>query len=361
MLVNIVVSRPELSMQRIVLVRALPGFGDMLCAVPALRALRAAFPQAHITLIGLPQARACVERFPQYLDNWLEFPGFPGLELEPQVERLPDFFHRMHGRRFDLALQMHGNGITSNLFTVMLGAKVTAGCFLPGQYCPDARYFLPYPEHEPEIWRLLRLVEFLGLPLQGDRLEFPLYERDWDDFSALAAHYDLKPGTYACIHPGASTHNRRWAMKHFVTVADALIKRGLRVVITGSANELPLTRTIARAMHAGQAIDLAGQTSLGSLAIVLKRAALLVCNDTGISHLAAALCVPSVVIFCGSDPARWAPLDRSLHRAVIAAGVWEQYVVPARPASTLPLSATPNTVLAQVDSLLKQEPAHAIA
>jgi ADP-heptose:LPS heptosyltransferase len=88
------------------------------------------------------------------------------------------------------------------------------------------------------------------------------------------------------------------------------------VVLTGGPEETALTRRVARAMT-GRAIDLAGRTTLGALAVLLSNARLLICGDTGISHLAAALHVPSVVVFTGSDPLRWAPLDAAIHKAVV--------------------------------------------
>jgi ADP-heptose:LPS heptosyltransferase len=299
----------------IAIVRALPGLGDLLCVTPALRALRLALPQAHVTLIGLPQARAYAERFHTYLDDFLEFPGYPGIaERPPNIRRLPAFFAAVQGR-FDLALQIHGSGGASNPFTVLLGAPVTAGFFLPGQYCPDESRFLPYPAHEPEVWRYLRLMEFLGLPLQGEALEFPLTETDWQALRTIPESQELAPGEYICIHPGATYPGRRWSARQFAVVADALASQGFRVVLTGSAAEKELVLAVSLAMER-TALDLSGRTTLGALAALLSQARLLICNDTGVSHLAAALRIPSVVIFLNSDAARWAPLNHELHRVV---------------------------------------------
>lgn len=335
--------------QKIAVVRSLPGLGDLLCSVPALRALRYALPNADITLIGLPPAKSFVERFKHYLDQWLEFPGYPGIPEVPLVpSRIASFLSEVQQQDFDLALQMHGNGSYINSFTLLLGAKQSAGFCPSRQYCLDRDRFLPYPDHEPEVWRHLRLLEFLGLPLQGDYLEFPLWQSDWEELETIAATDNRVRENYVCIHPGASDQSRRWPAQSFATVADALAAQGLRVILTGTAAETPLTEAVAQAMKF-PSLDLAGKTSLGAIAALLKNARLLICNDTGVSHLAAALQVSSVVIFFNSDPQRWAPLDRQRHRVVVKSEQSNQ-------GKDLP---SPDLVLAQAFDLLQQQFAHA--
>jgi hypothetical protein len=301
-----------LAPRRIAVFRALQ-LGDLLCAVPALRALRQALPEAAITLVGLPWASDFVRRFGRYLDGHLAFPGSPGLpEQEPDRAAWPGFVRAARGRRFDLAIQLHGDGRLSQAVVAQFGARVTAG-FTPGRGEP---WRLPYPEHGPEPLRLLALMRFLGAGSADPRLEFPLQAADRVPWAAYPAVHRLAPGGYVCLHPGARDARRRWPAACFAAVGDALAREtGLAVVLSGSAPEAPLAATVAQAMRAS-AIPAAAPVPLGALAALFADCRLLVTNDTGASHLAAALGVPSVVVFRASDPARWAPLDRTRHRVV---------------------------------------------
>jgi ADP-heptose:LPS heptosyltransferase len=306
--------------RRIAVFRALQ-VGDMLCTVPALRALRRAYPRAEITLIGLPWTRALLPRLAAYLDTILEFPGYPGLpERPPALAALPGFLAEAQARRFDLLLQMHGAGTLTNPLVACLGAARLAGFYEPGRYRPDAETFLAYPEGEHEIRRLLGLLEFLGIPPAGEFLEFPLLPEDHASPAALPDLAALPRGGYACIHPGARSRTKCWPPERFAAVADFLADAGLAIVLTGAGRETDLTRAVQQRMRA-PALDAARHgLPLGPLAALLAGARLLVSNDTGVSHLAAALGVPSVVIFSASDPARWAPLDGDHHRALHATG-----------------------------------------
>jgi ADP-heptose:LPS heptosyltransferase len=325
--------------QQVAILRALPGLGDMLCTVPALRALRAALPGASVTLIGLPWARTIVARFPMYLDDFLPFPGYPGLaEGDGDPREVVAFFVAAQERRFDLALQMHGSGGVTNPIAALLGARHTAGFYEPGHYCPDPDRFIPFLWHEPEVCHHLALLRHLGIPDDGTDLEFPIVDTDRRALAALASAEGLQPGAYACIHPGFNTPARRWSPEEFAAVADALTVRGLRVVLTGTANERGATWAVAAAMQE-RPVDLAGRTSLGALAALYADARLLICNDTGVAHLATAVGLPSVVIFATSDTTRWGPLDRDRHRVVHDATVAE--------------------VIDQADELLAREAIHA--
>jgi ADP-heptose:LPS heptosyltransferase len=301
---------------KIAVFRALQ-LGDLLCAVPALRALDGAYPDAHITLIALPWARELAQRLP-YIDEFVEFPGFPSLpERTPDLAAIPGFFSTMRERHFDLAIQLHGSGELTNPLAVLMGAKRSVGYYRAGNYCPDPQSFFEWREAEHEVLRWLRLMELVGVTPRGAQLEFPLREQDWQAVRSLHLQH------YAVIHAGSQLPSRRWPPERFAAVGDALAADGLKIVLTGTVGEQPLTREVRQRMRE-PVLDLAGRTTLGGLAAVIARARLLVCNDTGVSHIAAATKTPSVVVACGSDPKRWAPLNRNLHRVIY-------HDVPCRP------------------------------
>jgi ADP-heptose:LPS heptosyltransferase len=225
----------------------------------------------------------------------------------------------MQKRRFDLALQMQGSGLLTNALASRFGARHTAGFYTPGRYRPNLRLFTPYPTGQPEIRIFLRLMEFLGLASQGEQLEFPVTGEEQQVFEAFRSTHALETGRYICLHPGARFPVRCLPPERFAEVGDALARLGYQIVVTGTAAERELTGAVVDNMRA-PALDAAGLTNLGTLALLLSGSALLVCNDTGVSHIAAARQTPSVVLFTVSDPKRWRPLNHGLHRIIENAG-----------------------------------------
>jgi ADP-heptose:LPS heptosyltransferase len=304
------------AVRRLAAVRALPGVGDLLCAVPALRALRAAHPGALITLVGLPSARWFVPRYPGLVDDLLEVTGVPGLpECRADAGAARRFYARARRRRFDLAVQLHGSGGTTNPLTTMLAARDQVTAHLPGHWVPPGRTIL-YPAEGPEVHRLLAVTRAAGCPDQGDRVELPTTPSERARAAALVAAGPAEvPAPYACLHPGASRPANRWPAARFAAVGARLAAAGQRVVLTGTAPEAGMVAEVAAALP-GRCLDLCGRTGMGVLAAVFAGARLVVSNDTGAAHVAAAVGAPSVVVFpAEGDPQRWAPLDRTRHRA----------------------------------------------
>jgi ADP-heptose:LPS heptosyltransferase len=303
------------AIRRVLVFRALQ-LGDMLCAVPALRALRGALPQARITLAGLPWAQQFAARFRSYIDDFVVFPGHPALPEQPvRDDQVSIFYDDLRGRDFDLALQLHGSGEVSNGIAAGCGARFLAGYGDPAASDANACFFR-YPDSGPEPLRLLRLVELLGAAPAGNELEFSLTAADRAELAASGLAQGLVSGRYVCLHPGARSRAKCWPPACFAAVADRLAEEyGVAIVLTGSGKESDLTAAVAARMRQ-PALDAAAPISIGAMAALMRGARLLVCNDTGVSHIAAGLGLPSVVVFSQAELERWAPLDRTRHRCL---------------------------------------------
>lgn len=299
--------------KKIIVFRALQ-LGDMLCHIPAMRALRHAYPQAHITLAGLPWAKSLTERFSAYYDDFIWFPGYPGLPEQPiEPELFTAFLSKVQNRHFDLALQMQGNGTIVNEMMELFDAHYNAGFYLPDHYTTNINYFMPYPDEGSEIERHIKLMEFLGIQSQGTALEFPLTIDDQRDYDNLKLH--LRHKEYVCIHPGSRGSWRQWPVEHFAAMADYAVECGFEAVLTGTADETEIVNDVMSRMKQ-PALNLAGKTSLGAMGVLIKNAYALVSNCTGVSHMAAAFQTPSIVISMDGEPERWGPINKEIHRTI---------------------------------------------
>lgn len=300
------------NLNRIAIFRALQ-LGDMLCAIPAIRALRMSYPDAEITLIGLPWAASFVRRFNKFFDSFICFPGYAGLpEQEFSEAAYADFLYSIRQDPFDLLIQMQGNGTIVNPMLLTWNARQVAGFFNQHSFV-NSELFVEYPNGIPEIHRHLILMQHLGISAVGDHLEFAATADDYDEFTSMDLALPSK--SYVCIHPGSRGRWRQWPPKLFAQLADVCAAAGLSVVVTGTSSEADITKAVRENMK-HPSIDLTGATTLGSLAMLLRNARLLVSNCTGVSHMAAATQTPSVVVSMDGEPERWAPLNRELHRTI---------------------------------------------
>lgn len=298
--------------RRVVIVRA-KRIGDFLCATPAIRALRGALPHAEITLVAMPFVEDLAARSP-HLDRFVAFPGFPGMaEQFFDARKAAALFARMQAEHFDLAIQMHGSGVFSNPFTLMLGARFTAGFVREGDGPGRLDAAFPIPEGMHEVRRLLALTTFLGAPARGEAMEMPLWPEDHAAGEALLAGAD--PPLIG-LHPGAREDVKRWTLDGFAVVGRQLRRQcGGTVVLTGGPDERASAVALARSIGPS-CRSLVGETTMGSLGAVIARLDVLVTNDSGPAHVAYALGTPTVCLFGSTDPAMWGPLDAERHRVL---------------------------------------------
>ena len=301
--------------RKIVVLR--PGaVGDFVFALPALHALKQAYPGAELVLAGKAWHRAFLQGRPGPVDRVVEVPPVQGVGArETSKEEVERFVDAMRAERFDLALQMHGGGRHSNPLLLRCGARLTAGACAPG--VPLLDRWVPFRAPSPRRLALLEIAGLAGaamrLPLDAQP-ELALTEADRHEAAAIMPA--LAGKRLIVLQPGSTDPRRCWPAPSFAALGDRLAQDGACVAVNGSPDEVDLVHEVVARMHA-PAAALAGRLSLGGLCGLLARAALLVSNDTGPLHLGLALRVPSVGIFWLTNLIDGMPLRPStLHAAM---------------------------------------------
>src|SRR5205807_7660240 len=258
------------------------GLGDFIAAVPALEALRVAYPEAEIVLLAKDWHAAFLAERPGPVDRVVVVPPARGVgednDFAEDPGRLERFFDAMARERFDLAIQIHGGGRYSNPFLLRFGARMTVGLKTPDAAPLDR--WLPYIYFQPEIIRYLEVVSLIGAKATVLEPRISVIKEDLVEARRVVPGQE-KP--LVALHPGASDPERRWPPEKFTAVGDALATEGAHIVVTGTKEEEHLVDAVISAMEA-KAQNLCGCLSLGGLASLLSRCRLLISNDSGPLH-----------------------------------------------------------------------------
>ncbi|MFN3520645.1 MAG: glycosyltransferase family 9 protein [Phenylobacterium sp.] len=281
-----------------VLVIKLSALGDVVLALAAMKKIRDAHPDARIDLLTTPPFEA-LARLSPYVDE---------VETDGRPERFAEWLAlvgRLRRGRYDRVYDLQTSSRSSSLFYGLWP--------FPPQWSGIA-FGCSHPHRNPRR-------DFMHtLERQADQLKDAGIWPDAPTAPGAAPPPDLSwilartradlDGTrpQVLLIPGGSSHRpeKRWPVERYAEFARAMIERGFDVLVIGGAQETPLARAIQRL--APQARDLTGQTDLPRIAGLGARAALVVGNDTGPLHLAAAAGAPTIVLFsAASDPDLSAP------------------------------------------------------
>jgi len=281
--------------------------GDLVSATGALRALRRGHPGAELSLVSLPWVTVLAPHL-THVDRLIPYPGSPGLDGGGTGEEVEEFLARMRAERFDLAVNMHGRGPASTRLVARFGARRTASFVgKDREAVPPLDVALSWDAEEHESRKLLLLAEKVGGISAGPEPDLLVRREDVQRAETLLPAGLRRP--LALVHPGASVLKKRWPEECFGRAAEALVRRGYEVAVTGSADEKELTRRVSRAATGSR--DLGGMTDLSTLIALVGLASIMISNDTGPAHLAYASKTPSVTLFGPTtDVGRWGSLDR---------------------------------------------------
>lgn len=263
--------------------------GDLLVAVPALKALRRALP-GHRIVLATEGSLAPLVSLTGAVDELLPTPDLDSLAWA--------------GPPPDVGINLHGRGRQSHQALDAVAPRRRIGFRAPGWAGPDFGEIAQRYPHERERW--CAMLSAHGMPADPADLRLP-------------PPLGTEPGrtcTPVVVHPGSRHGSKRWPACRFAEVARALNGPLTPVVVTGSADEHDLACAVAGAAALAGSHVLAGRTGLGQLCALVAGAALVVSGDTGVAHLAAAFGTTSVTIFGPVGPEQWGPPADGPHVAL---------------------------------------------
>lgn len=303
----------------------LDNMGDVLMTMPAIHALKKTFPGCSLTLLA-SRASAALGPFLPDVDEVLAYDAPWMKHDDPDPAADDDIVQALRQAQFDAAV----------IFTVYSQNPLPAAlmCRLAGiprvlAHCRENPYSLLTEwrrETEPEggirheVQRQLDLVAHVGASCSNTGLQFHTRAQDRSSLNAKLAGSGLQnAATWMVAHCGATAPSRRYPVEHFVRVFELLGDRAGPIVLTGDASEREITNSILQACAPGlPLIDMTGKLSFGEFACLLEQTDLLLSNNTGPVHLAAALGTPVVDLYALTNPQHtpWRVPQRVLYHDV---------------------------------------------
>jgi ADP-heptose:LPS heptosyltransferase len=297
------------AIQRILVVSC-TAIGDTLLSTPALRSLREAYPQARIALL-INSAYLELFRNHPHIDHLIPYRGgWRGFLC---------LAAHLRARKFDLACILHGNEPQATPLAWLSGARfifklpnTSRFRFLLTNTAP----VLTWDDFEHGIDQRLAVAKLAGGSSTDRRMTLPIDDSARREAASLLAVHGLTADApLVVLQAGASTASRRWAPSRFIELGRRLLaeRPEVRLVLTGSPAEQPLTDAIATGIGDARAWSAAGKVPLPLLPALIEHCALMVTGDTGPMHLAVTVGTPVVALFAVSDWHRSGPaydLDR---------------------------------------------------
>ncbi|MBL0173966.1 MAG: glycosyltransferase family 9 protein [Ignavibacteria bacterium] len=314
---------PRASVRRILVIRQHNQLGDMLCAVPLLRALRATYPGAHLALLARP-LNCEVLRGADFLDEVIVYDKREFLRSPFAVWR---FSRALKKRNFDLVLSPStvSMSVTTDVLAFLSRAKRRVG---PGSlhgrknvtdFLYNVRVDLDW-SRDPTAHQTQRNIDLASiLVLEDVSRELTLGLSD-EDIARGREHLDARRGTHPLVigfHPGAAKPANRWDALRFAEIANRCAEiYGAYIVISSGPDDDEAVREMTLNMPNEYMLL---TTQIRHVASVIRHCDAFVTNDTGIMHLAAAAGAPTLSLFGPTDPLQWAPIGRQ-HRFILGQG-----------------------------------------
>ncbi|HEX9204513.1 MAG TPA: lipopolysaccharide heptosyltransferase II [Candidatus Deferrimicrobiaceae bacterium] len=283
--------------------------GDTILTVPFLRNLRRAHPGARIDLMVAPYSSDVLRGIP-YVDEFIVYDP-PTIHADSGGRHRTflskiRFVADLRSRRYDKAYVLK-RSFSSAAIAFLSGARERIG------FDTERRGFLltkrvPYRQDQHEVRNFLDVLKADGVATPDDHLEAWISPEEGAAAEAFLAERGVAAGErVVAIHPFSANQIRAWHEDGFVAVANALQERlGVRILLLGGRRDREMAAGIAEKVRPAP-VSAVGGTDLRQSMALLSKCALLICNDSGIMHLAAALDLPLIALFGPQSPVKFGP------------------------------------------------------
>ncbi len=280
--------------ERILIIKP-SSLGDIIHALPTLAAIRKSFPEAHISWLVKKQWASILHRHPMLNEV---------IEVEFSVAALFRLIATLRAGRFDVVVDLQGL-LRTGVLSFLCGASMRIGFADAREGSPffyTRRIISPMRDMHA-VDRYLRLASALGAKEAYPEFVFPDVPDEECRSQALFAKVELNGASNVIgIAPSARWGSKRWSAESFAAVADRLQQDGhYKVLFIGAAQEKSEINNVQQVMMTNS-LDLVGLTSVDDLPLVMRRLCLLITNDSGPMHVAAAVGTPVVAIFGPTNP-----------------------------------------------------------
>ena len=299
---------------RVAVVR-LGHIGDVLHSIPLLRSLKRQRPDISVDMIVGPWVGELVRRscaadgVIEYAPHVLQYHR-GRLQQCLSIGGEISFLRQLRQKHYDVVLCTSLTELIHEVMREALHPSLWIGV-RPAGASMESSPEISEVAFDSGMYEAVWVSSFLarmGLSVEEARLEYPVTPEGDAVAEKWMRDLALEKGSFAMLAVGAGWPGKCWPPERFAEMADWLYSfRGLKVVLTGSAEEKDLSAAVLR--HAKTSpLDLVGKMTLEGLASLLKQALLLVCNDCGALHIAAAVGTPTVSLFGPTEPSKWAPV-----------------------------------------------------
>lgn len=286
-------------------------YGETLFTTPLLRALRRQRPEAWVAALGLRRAGEILVHNPD-VNAFIEFAEPKGLDA---VFGCRPLIARLRGERFDAAFLLRPS-FSRALLLARAGIPVRVGFAHPkSAWLLTHRAPLP-PRQRHKALEYLPLLSAAGLHAEEGAFRYVVSDVEREGARQRLAQLGLADRPFAVVHPGANWAHKRWPADRFAALADRLAASGTPVLITGGPDDAALLNAVQGRMRQ-TAASTAGTATLRQTAACFERAALVITNDTGMAHVAAALGRPLLALFGPTSPAYTGPIGEPSRTRVL--------------------------------------------